>query len=356
VPQAFAGTFGPHSWGVFAALRSRHHASRSVALYAQGAVDCFAASPEINVPRILSMTPSTLQALAVALALSAALPPQAWAWGSQGHRTVALVAEALLSPQAKSLVAQLRQASAWAALKPGSSPRYRQADRELALFCGSGPDAGSLDLVADWADAWRERHRDTEPWHFVDLPLDSDGSAEALDRACGGDCILTQLDASLALLNDPGADATRRLEALLWVVHLMGDLHQPLHCADHRDRGGNQVGVFLRGRVWNLHSVWDSGFFQVERARPGELALDLLSVECPKVPVPRHPGPLSFRVWARESFGVAQSFVYPQCRRLDASYGPQDVDQAWPVLRLQLARAGVRLAALLNGVAAPAGE
>jgi hypothetical protein len=278
------------------------------------------------------------------------LPPSlAGAWGRQGHMTVALVAEGLMTPAAKRMVDELRRAQGWKAFKPGDSQYFKNADEELTQFC-QGPDV-DLSLVGDWADAWREQHPETAPLHFVNTPLDGDGSRRAMEQACGNGCILSKLDQEISVLQDREADRTRRLEALLWVVHLVGDVHQPLHCSDNGDKGGNSVGVVIAGRIANLHSTWDTGFFYVEHARPTELAADLLDHECKDVPAVGPVNPETPWVWARESYGVAKSFVYPQVKRNGGEFTRAEVDLAWPVLRKQLARAGVRLAAVLNAAA-----
>jgi hypothetical protein len=276
-------------------------------------------------------------------------PTLAGAWGRQGHMTIALVAEGLMTPAAKQMVDELRRAPGWEGFEPGDSRYFKTADEELTRFC-QGPEGG-LSLVGDWADAWRERHPETGPLHFVNTPLDGDGSVAAMTKACGDGCILTKLDQEILVLGDRTADRTRRLEALLWVVHLVGDIHQPLHCSDNGDKGGNAVGVFVEGRIGNLHLTWDTGFFYVEHARPKDLAADLLSHECKDVAV---VGPIDSQtpwVWARESYGVAKDFVYPQVQRNGGEFSRAEVDLAWPVVRRQLARAGVRLAAVLNGAA-----
>jgi hypothetical protein len=159
------------------------------------------------------------------------------------------------------------------------------------------------------------------------------------------------LDQEILVLRDRTADRTRRLEALLWVIHLVGDVHQPLHCSDNGDKGGNEVGVVIAGRIENLHSAWDTGFFYVEHARPTELAASLLAHECKDVATVGPVNPETPWVWARESYGVAKGFVYPQVQRNGGEFTRAEVKLAWPVVRRQLARAGVRLAAVLNGAA-----
>ncbi|HXC63210.1 MAG TPA: S1/P1 nuclease, partial [bacterium] len=204
-----------------------------------------------------------------------------------------------MTPAAKQMVDQLRRAPGWEIFKPGDSRYFRKADEELVQFC-QGP-YGDLSLVSEWADAWRERHRETAPFHFVNTPFTGDGSQASIASACGANCILTELDKQIVILDDKKADPGLRMQALLWVVHLVGDVHQPLHCADNGDRGGNTVGVFVGGRVENLHSAWDTEFFYVEHARPAELAVDLLAHECKDVPVEVNVKPDSPWAWAAES-------------------------------------------------------
>jgi hypothetical protein len=252
----------------------------------------------------------------------------------------------MMTPAAKQLVDQLRHATGWRTYKPGYSRYYKKADKELIEFC-SGPTA-DLSLIAEWADAWREHHRDTGPFHFVDIPISSDGSDQAIDEACNGNCILTKLQQTIQVLQDPNADKTQRIEALLWVVHLVGDVHQPLHCSDNGDKGGNKVNVVVGRKRQKLHAAWDTGLLYVEHAKPAELAADLLENECKTVPTETAVGPLTPRAWAQEAFGVAKDFVYPQVQRDRGNFTKAEVAQAWPVVRLQLARAGMRLAAILN--------
>jgi hypothetical protein len=276
-------------------------------------------------------------------------PRAGFSWGRQGHITVALVAQGLLAPRAQRLVEELRHAQGWEALKPGRSRGFDKADQELTLFCVGG--SGDLSLVGDWADAWKGRHRPTGPLHYVNLPLDGAGASD-LATACGSGCVVSQLREQLACLGDARRSQVERLEALLWVVHLVGDIHQPLHCADNGDAGGNDVTVTLGRKQESLHSAWDSGFFYAEHARPAELAAELLGKEARA----QAAGPLDPGAWAAESWGVAKSFVYPQLQACDGRFGRGEEAAAWRVVRQQLARAGVRLAAALNAAASGGGK
>ena len=283
--------------------------------------------------------------IAAAAAAAWLMPASGWTWGRQGHMTVALVAEGLLTPGARQLVDQVRRAPHWRGLLPGYSRSFRNADAELTAFC-QGPEA-DLALVGDWADAWKFHHRATGPLHFLDLPLDSDGGPAAEAAACGGGCVVSQLASQADVLGDGQRSPEERLLALLWVVHLAGDIEQPLHCSDNGDRGGNAVRVVVGRRAGSLHEAWDTGFFYAERARPTDLARSLLAHAAHDVA----RGPVDPAAWARESWIVARDFVYPQERACGGAYGPQELAAAWPVVRLQLARGGVRLAEILNAAA-----
>ena len=276
------------------------------------------------------------------------LPVMAPAWGRQGHQTVALVAQGLLSPAARRMLDGLRRAKGWESLKPGDSRDFRQADEDLTAFCRNGDL--DLGLGSDWADAWRQAHPETEAFHFVNAPLGGASRAD-MQKACGDRCVVSHLSGQIALLQDKGIPPVERLQALLWVLHLMGDIHQPLHCADQGDFGGNRDEVWVKGRTSNLHAAWDSRFFAAKRAKPQTLAAQLLRGEATQVQVRAPLAAQSPWDWALESFGVAKGFVYPQYRSNHGDFDRREVDLAWPVLRRQLAKAGVRLAAVLNAVA-----
>lgn len=278
-----------------------------------------------------------------------ALPTPARAWSRLGHATVALVAEGLMTPAARQMVDELRRADGWAGLKPGDSDAFPSADEDLEAFC-RGP-RGGLGRVASWADAWQVGHRDTRPWHNVFTPVDGPATTEALEQACGDGCILTRLRQSLAVLLGPSTDRKAKLAELLWACGLVADLHLPLNCADHQDFGGQSDNVFFKHKAESLYAVWDSSLLLSAHAKAAELAQDLLAHECQDVPDVEGLDPDSPLDWARESFAVAKDFVYPQARRLQGAFTQADADEAWRVERRQLARAGVRLAFVLNAAA-----
>lgn len=166
---------------------------------------------------------STQFILGVALSLA---PVDASGWGSAGHEIGAAIAEQRLTPDAKAMVRDV------AGNVPLSDPS-----------------------IATWADA--HRTPDNAPWHYVNIPMTS--GRYNPDRDCPtGSCAVAQMRRARDELAR-GRDAERRLEALRWIVHLVVDLHQPLHAGDGWDRGGNDLRVRLGNRKQpiTLHSVWD---------------------------------------------------------------------------------------------------
>lgn len=266
-----------------------------------------------------------MKTILAALLVLLSLPATALAWGSEGHRVTAEIAEQYLQP------ATARQV------------------RELLAI----ENATTLAQVSTWADDIRPQRRETTRWHFVDIPIHPpSGTPAAYDaeRDCPrGDCVVAAIERFEAVLRDRSAAPRRRLEALKFIVHFVADVHQPLHCADNGDRGGNDIHVTFRGRRTNLHAVWDWGILAPavrgdERAYALRLAKTITPAELAKW---RGGSPAD---WANESYDIARQLIYGEwpheAGRLPASYAPM----ALPVVDAQLKRAGVRLAAVLNAV------
>lgn len=237
------------------------------------------------------------------------------AWGPEGHRLVAHLAEGMLTPAAAARVQ--------ATLGPGET----------------------IASMASWADDVRPSRRETEPWHFVDIPIDSAGLD--MQRDCArGDCVLGKIAEFRRLWRDPAAGPQTRREALLFLVHFVGDMHQPLHCANHRDRGGNDVHVLFFGHPMNLHRVWDSGL--LGRLPPeDQLFRELSAAITPERRAEWSRGTVDD--WAAESFAAARRVVYGDLPSGgEPSLGAAYEHSADPVLEQQIEKAGVRLAAILN--------
>lgn len=201
---------------------------------------------------------STLVATTLALV---AAPPPAMPWGCLGHRTVALIAEKHLSPNALA--------------KARTLLTHHPIDPKLSRFC----QPRSRDVFADastWADDvkgdWQSPWHVTGPWHFLDVPRGA--ARDEVSSFCPAEgCVTKAISDQLDVLRSRTAAADKRVDALRFVIHFVGDVHQPLHCATNSDRGGNCVPVIyfrkaprLQGGKYtpNLHAVWDTDI--IERA------------------------------------------------------------------------------------------
>ena len=251
------------------------------------------------------------------LALSL-LAGDALAWGAQGHRLVARVAETRLDPQARA-----------------------EIDRLLA----QEPDA-SLASIAPWADQLRKEDPDlgrrSASWHYINMA--EDGCIYQQPRHCpDGNCVVEALKEQSAILADRGRSDAERLQALKFVVHLVGDLHQPMHAGYGHDRGGNNYQLQYNDRGTNLHSLWDSGMFYPLRLGDDQFLARLQALPAHDASDPALHSNIA--VWAEQSCHIArQDGIYPQERKLDDHYA----DQWRPTAEAPLVLAGERLAALLN--------
>jgi hypothetical protein len=238
------------------------------------------------------------------------------AWGPEGHGLVARIALTQLTPAAKARIAEIL-----------------------------GPDQ-TMVSVASWADDVRPERRNTAPWHFVDIPI----AAKNLDMArdCAGGCIVAKIGEEARAVQDPATPLGQRREALMFLIHFMGDLHQPLHCADNNDRGGNTVRVLFFDRQTNLHTVWDSGL--IGRMLPEDQLLTELSRAAAQHAAGWRKGTVV--QWAEETHGLARKMVYGRLPKVqNGAPVPLAADyekKAGPLVKEQLAKGGVRLAALLN--------
>jgi len=299
------------------------------------------------------------------------VPSSAWAWGCQGHQLVALIAEKHLTPHARSMAEQI--------LRDGP------IDPNLKRFCKDAP-ADALADASTWADDFRTAHPETGPWHFVDIPRGP--SKYDIAKVCAEQkgCITQAIRDQLAVLQSPAATSQEKGDALRYVIHFVGDLHQPLHATTDNDMGGNCVPLTFVGDAPqlrnpdteayapNLHGVWDFGI--LERMTEGQTMLQAAE-ELDQSFAPQASQWLRSRPqieqWARESHHLADTAVYgelpmpvpleaPQpvktcaddnhvaARRLklNEQLGAPYQAAAAAVVRQQIAKAGVRLASLLN--------
>jgi hypothetical protein len=288
----------------------------------------------------------TLAAIAVLLAFAPAT--SASAWGYQGHEVIAALARGYLTPAVRAKVDALLAAD----------PDPLTAPDMLAR--------------ATWADAWRSAgHRETAPWHFVDIELDHPdvagacfgfpASSQPASAGPENDCVIDRLDAFTRELADPATSQREKILALKYVLHFVGDLHQPLHAADNHDRGGNCVPLALGGaRTVNLHSYWDSGVVAPLGGDPAAAAAQLQARITRAQKAQWERGDAAS--WAQEAYAVARTTAYwpglaGGCApdRAPVSLPSGYEARAEAAAALQLERAGVRLALVLNRALGAAG-
>ena len=232
----------------------------------------------------------------------------AFAWGFDGHRLVAEEAFPLLTPAAQAAVARLLK------LEPG------------ATFIS----------IATWPD--ESRLPGTGSWHYVNFGRDDNCTYSAPKHCADGACVVQAIERQAAILASNAPDA-EKLIALKYVVHFVGDAHQPLHAGYADDKGGNTYQVQFAGRGTNLHSVWDSGLI---RAWPGGLDALRSAVQA-KANAPETSS--SPQQWAEESCRIVNAAgFYPAGHVLDSTYE----ERMDPVVVERLAQASRRLAGLLN--------
>ncbi|KRG53936.1 S1/P1 nuclease [Stenotrophomonas maltophilia] len=265
-----------------------------------------------------------LHSLFLAAALAPALlfvSAPAHAWGAQGHRLVAEVADARLTPTARA-----------------------EVDRLLA----TEPDA-TLASIAPWADQLRAKDpglgRRSAGWHYVNIAEDN-CHYEAPKHCRNGNCIVEALKAQSAILGDRNLTDGERLQALKFVVHLVGDIHQPMHAGYAHDKGGNDFQLQFGNRGTNLHSLWDSGMLNTRKLDDAGYLPLLQGLRAPKLARQSSPQ-RDPQTWAEASCRISmQAGVYPAKRKIGDEY----TERYRPLAEAQLRLAGENLAQLLNRV------
>lgn len=254
----------------------------------------------------------------------ALFPATAFAWGGDGHQITCLIAEDHLTPEAKAGIHDLL-----------------------------GKDVNISDAeIASWADNERREKRSTSPWHFVDIPTTADKFDEARDGDHGNN-VIDAINKFEKVLTDKKASKDDRAEALKYIVHLVGDAHQPLHCADRNgDKGGNGRLVFFPGRkaAQNLHTCWDSLILIRHKSpmRDMDYSDKLNKSITPDQLAKWQAG--TPEDWANESHKLAIDMAY---KDIPADGPPPALDQkyldaAGVCIDEQLEKGGVRLAMILN--------
>jgi hypothetical protein len=198
-------------------------------------------------------------------------------------------------------------------------------------------DGSTIDAVASWADEYRRDHRETGPWHYIDIPL-ADSKIDLARECPNGDCVIAKTEHFLAVLKDPNAGRDAKAEALKFVIHFIGDLHQPLHDEDDGDKGGNTRHVIFEGHPDNLHWVWDTGLLQHINRNPAAFAAELESRITPQDQVEWQKG--SIEDWVMEGHRFAQTVAYGDLSNENPAPITAEYERrAEPVIELQLEKA-----------------
>jgi hypothetical protein len=251
----------------------------------------------------------------------------------------------------------------------------------VSHYCPGDPNP--FVAVSTWADDIRVQRPETGPWHFIDLPL---GTTTVDPKYCPppNGCVITAIQRQAQILRNPNAPPEARSLALLFLIHLLGDIHQPLHDTTNNDRGANCLPIAFFGKqpqegvnesfTPNLHGVWDTGL--VERAMAGRSVADFAAYLDLKYPAAIRAWagqPPNIFNWVLESHKLAASTSYGKLsvqvpveeptpitfcsddnhvgRRLLALHASIDqpyAEATQPTLEIQLVRAGIRLAGILN--------
>jgi hypothetical protein len=226
------------------------------------------------------------------------------------------------------------------------TPAARAAVRELLH------EGDSLLTVCNWADHdGHDAVPGSAPWHYVNVPLDAPRYS---DRYCrGGGCVVAKIHQYRKVLADRHAPKAERARALLFFVHFVEDVHQPLHVGDNRDRGGNDTQVQFFSVGENLHRLWDSTMLDDASRDEHEWVRRIEPLLTPDNVAAWTKG--SVESWADESLEAARK-AYRDPRNPARTIvsgdrlGREYAEASLPVIRLRLAQAGVRLAHELNAV------
>lgn len=303
------------------------------------------------------------------LLASALSAPSAFGWGCEGHQIIALIAHAHLTSAVSTAVDRILM----------DNP----IDPALSRFCQDRP-ADPMADSATWADDVKGPEK-TAVWHYIDIPLALHQPAST-GPYCppigpsvdGGDrpgCVTDAMEYEWFILRDQARSSAERATALRYMIHLVGDVHQPLHAEDNDDRGGNCTALHCFGedRPVNLHAIWDYKVIQhqleLKRMTQPEYAAELDN---------RFVGKWSewsrekidFIAWAWESHDLAEPVAYGKLKppipvqpldasatcdaqrdkatALNISVRDEYFSETMPAIDEQHAKAAYRLAALLN--------
>ena len=233
-------------------------------------------------------------------------------WGRTGHSTIGLIAAKHLDEKARAGVS--------------------------VLLGGE-----TLADVASWADD--NRGRSTASWHFINVELGLSFDDFKRQVAAKED-VYTALQRQEAILADDKACAADRATALKYIVHFVGDIHQPMHVSRAEDKGGNTIQVRYDGQGTNLHSLWDTKMLEHARLSAEQLAKNLDKATPQQVARWQSEPQIN---WAWESYQVS-SQLYGEIEKNGTNIDEAYYQAHLPVVEDRIEKAGIRLAGLLNSI------
>jgi nuclease S1 len=235
----------------------------------------------------------------------------AYSWGPQGHRVVGTIAESNLAPEIKKNIVE-----------------------EFNI--------NNLADIANWADKIRRNRKQENPWHYTNI---KEGEwTYVVSRDCPKrNCVVEKIKEFSAVLANIELPLKRRKIALKYLVHFVGDVHQPLHLGNRKDRGGGKIRLDYLGRNVTLHYLWDGGLIDWKRKNllkyAKHLNAQLQDLEKSKW---LHS---KVNAWANESRSLALKYAYPlENNELSKTY----ISKGREILSQRMVQAGIRLADLLN--------
>ena len=234
-------------------------------------------------------------------------------WGSTGHRTIGEIAEKHLSSKAKKQINLLLN------------------HQGLAITSTYGDDIKSDD-----------RYDKYYSWHYVNFPFDK--KYEESKKNKGGDIVMG-IEHCIKILKDPLAKKDDKVFYLKFLIHLIGDLHQPLHVGRSQDKGGNDIKLLWHYKKTNLHRVWDSDMIEFYNMSYTELASNTEQLSKAQI---KNIESGSILDWTYESQALAKK-VYASAKMDDKLSYRYSYDH-FPLVRSQLQKSGIRLAKILNDI------
>lgn len=240
-----------------------------------------------------------------------------FSWGVTGHRVTGEIAQQHLTKKAKKEL-------------------YKLTGKETLAWWANWPDFIKSDST------WRH----ASSWHYVNMPghIEKEKFIEDLKKMPGKN-LYTQIQAMMAELKDKSLPLEKRRVALYFLIHLVGDLHQPLHVGRDEDDGGNKIVVYWFDKKTNLHTLWDSMLIEFQQYSYSEYAKLLNITGKEQVETWQNS---SLEDWFYDSH-VLSDFIY-DATPAESKLGYRYNYQFQKMLDAQLLKSGVRLAALLNQV------